>query len=75
MSQLFSGKDNFYSRFRIILNIGFSPKASGFYPLNLCFNRNRKIFNILRQKPQEGVLLIECTLLLYLEESDFYRYF
>ena len=24
------------------------------YPLNLCFNRNRQIFNILRQKPQEG---------------------
>ena len=23
---------SFYLRFRIILNIGFSPKASGFYP-------------------------------------------
>ena len=34
MSQLFSGKDNSYLRFRIIrfLKIGFSPKASGFYP-------------------------------------------
>ena len=26
------------------------------YPLNLCFNRNRQIFNILRQKPQEDAL-------------------
>ena len=36
------------------------------YPLNLCFNRNRQIFNILRQKTQEDALLIECTLLIYL---------
>ena len=27
------------------------------------------------KKIQEGALLIVCTLLLYLEESDFYRYF
>ena len=33
------------------------------YPLNLYFNRNRQIFNILRQKPQEDAL---CILLIYL---------
>ena len=35
------------------------------YPLNLCFNRNREIFNILRQKNAGGCAL-KCILLLYL---------
>ena len=35
------------------------------YPLNLCFNRNREIFNILRQKKTGGCDL-KCILLLYL---------
>ena len=46
------------------------------YPLNLYFNRNRQIFNILRQKPQEDAFLLSapsCFILKNLNITDIFE--
>ncbi len=46
------------------------------YPLNLCFNRKRQIFNILRQKTQEDAFLLSassCFILKNLNITDIFE--